>query len=60
MSSMKKWSVIIMVSLFVLGISLDGFSQKKDVGGEFAAGVRFGGTTALTLKKYSGYNKSAW
>jgi hypothetical protein len=56
---MKKWSAIL-ISLFVLGVSLPGFSQKKDVGGEFAAGVPLGGTSALTLKKYTGYNRSAW
>lgn len=49
-----------MISLFFFGISLNVFSQKKAVGGEFAAGARFGGTTALTLKKYSNYNNSAW
>jgi hypothetical protein len=56
---MRKWSFVF-VCAFVMGAALPGFSQKKDVGGEFAAGVRLGGTTALTLKKYSGYNKSAW
>jgi hypothetical protein len=45
----------LVVSLF----SLQSFAQTKVVGGEFAAGVRLGGTTALTVKKYSGHNTSA-
>ena len=55
---MRKFRLIVcclVVSLF----SLQAFAQPKAVGGEFAAGVRLGGTTALTLKKYSGHNNSA-
>ena len=37
----------------------DAWSQKKIVGGEIAAGARFGGQSGLTIKKYNGSNRSA-
>ena len=56
---MRKSNVFIAM-VVCLAVSVPVLAQKKDVGGEFAAGVRLGGTTALTLKKYSNYNRSAW
>jgi hypothetical protein len=36
------------------------FAQKKEVGGEFSVGPRFGGTVAISAKKHWGSNKSAF
>ncbi len=47
--------------LFLVAILLSGISAfaQKPVGGELAIGARFGGVTALDIKKYNGYNTSA-
>lgn len=55
---MKK-ALVLIICLLSIGLLQDGFAQKGNVGGEFAAGARFGGSTGLTLKKYSKYNTSA-
>ena len=56
---MKK--VFIAVSTIVLCFLLtETFAQRKNVGGEFAVGARLGGTSGLTVKKYSGSGKSAF
>jgi hypothetical protein len=54
---MKK-VLLVVICMVSIGLAPKGFAQKK-VGGEVALGARFGGTTAMTLKRYSGYNTSA-
>jgi hypothetical protein len=55
---MKKWLSFVLCLLSV-GFFGELYAQKGSVGGEWAAGARFGGATGVTLKKYSRYNTSA-
>ena len=56
---MKK--VIIAAATIALSFILTETSaQRKNVGGELAIGARLGGSSGLTLKKYSGSGKSAF
>jgi hypothetical protein len=53
---MSKLKFTFLIAILMSGISV--FAQKP-VGGELAIGARFGGVTALDIKKYNGYNTSA-
>lgn len=55
---MKK-VMLIVICMVSIGLAPKGYAQKKAVGGEIALGARFGGTTAMTLKRYGGNNHSA-
>jgi hypothetical protein len=52
-ASLCKWMFF---AFFVIGTN-QAFAQEA--GGEFSMGPRFGGTTALSIKKHSNSNKSA-
>jgi hypothetical protein len=55
---MKK--IIFALTFVTLIASASGtFAQRKIVGGEIAAGARFGGQSGLTLKKYKNSNRAA-
>jgi hypothetical protein len=53
---MTKMKLFFLVTILLSGISV--YAQKP-VGGEIAIGARFGGVSALDIKKYNGYNTSA-
>lgn len=53
---MTKSKFLLMMAFVAFGITA--FAQKP-VGGEIAIGARFGGVSALNIKKYNGYNTSA-
>ena len=55
---MKKLFLFATVALLTVAAQ-DALAQKKVVGGEWAVGARFGGSSGLSLKKYGGYNTSA-
>ena len=54
---MKKISLLIIITFFLTSVTA--FAQKKEVGGEFSLGARFGGTVGATLKRHGAYNGSA-
>ncbi len=49
---------VLFFSVSILCSTFSAFAQKP-VGGELAIGARFGGVSALNIKKYNGYNTSA-
>lgn len=55
---MKK-ALFFVLCLVFIGFVQEVQAQKGVVGGELAAGARFGGSTGLTLKRYNHYNTSA-
>ena len=56
---MKK--LIIATATIILSFILtESSAQRKNVGGELAIGARLGGSSGLTLKKYSGNGHSAF
>ncbi len=56
---MKKALIAVATILFTFLLT-ETYAQRKNVGGEFAVGARFGGASGLTVKKYSGSNRSAF
>jgi hypothetical protein len=56
---MKKLILFAIVVLLTASAQ-ETFAQRKTIGGEWAVGARFGGMSGLSLKKYGGYNTSAF